>query len=54
LEVDVEQSSWVLSELSEIGIDLKSINKELENDGVAKFIEAFDKLMYALSKKSST
>ena len=52
LEVDVEQSSWVLSELSEIGIDLKNITEELENDGVAKFIQAFDNLMDALAKKS--
>jgi len=54
LEVDVEQSSWVLSELSEIGIDLKSITDDLENDGVSKFIQAYDKLLYALSKKSTT
>lgn len=54
LEVDVEQSSWVLSELSEIGIDLKNITDELENDGVAKFSQAFDKLMDALAKKSAT
>lgn len=50
LEEDVEQSSWVLSELSEIRIDLKSTTQELENDGVAKFIQAFDKLMEALAK----
>jgi transaldolase len=53
LEVDVEQASWVLSELSEIGIDLKSITEKLENDGVAKFIQSFDKLMQSLKKKSS-
>jgi len=50
LEVGVEQSSRVLSELSEIGIDLKTITEELENDGVAKFIQAFDMLMDALAK----
>jgi transaldolase len=54
LEFDVEQASWVLSELSEIGVDLKSITEKLENDGVVKFIQAFDKLMQALKKKSST
>src|SRR5664279_2713662 len=37
LEVDVEQASWVMSELSEIGVDLKSITEKLENDGVGKF-----------------
>jgi len=52
LEVDVEQSSWVLSELSEIGIDLKSITEDLENDGVIKFIQAYDKLLHAISTKS--
>ena len=54
LKDNVEQASWVLSELSEIGIDLKTITDKLENDGVEKFIQSFDKLMYALSKKSST
>jgi transaldolase len=54
LEVDVEQSSWVLSELSEIGIDLKSITEDLENDGVNKFIQAYDKLLHAILTKSST
>jgi transaldolase len=52
LEVDLEQSSWVLSELSEIGIDLTNITEKLENEGVAKFIQAFDKLMDGLKKKS--
>jgi len=54
LEVDVEQASWVLSELSEMNIDLKTITEKLENDGVEKFIQAFDQLMDALKKKSST
>jgi transaldolase len=54
LEVDVEQASWVLSELPEMNIDLPSITENLENDGVEKFVQAFDKLMDALKKKSST
>lgn len=53
LEADVEQSSWVLSELPEIGVELKSITEKLENDGVSKFIQSFDKLMDALAKKST-
>lgn len=53
LEVNVEQASWVMSELSEIGVDMKKITKKLENDGIKKFIDAFDKLMEAISKKSS-
>jgi transaldolase len=53
LEVDLEQASWVLSELSEVGIDIKKVTKALENDGVKKFIKSFDKLVDALIKKSS-
>jgi transaldolase len=53
LEVDLEQASWVMSELSEVGIDIKKVTKALENDGVKKFIKSFDKLMDALTKKST-
>lgn len=41
-----------MSELTELGIDIDSITKKLENDGVEKFIKAFDKLMETLIKKS--
>ena len=53
LEADLEQASWVMSELSEVGIDIKKVTKALENDGVKKFIKSFDKLMDVLIKKSS-
>ena len=53
LEVDLEQASWVMSELSEVGIDIKTITDTLENDGVKKFTKSFDKLMDALTKKSA-
>jgi len=42
-----------MSELTELGIDIDSITKKLETDGVEKFIKAFDKLMESISKKSS-
>jgi transaldolase len=54
LEANVEQASWVMSELSEVGIDMKKITKKLENDGVRQFMNAFDKLMEAITKKSSS
>jgi transaldolase len=38
LKENVEQASWVLSELSEIRIDLNEIANKLEDDGVEKFI----------------
>jgi transaldolase len=53
LELDLEQASWVLSELSEVGIDIKRVTRKLENDGVKKFIKSFDKLMDSLTKKSA-
>jgi len=53
LKADVKQASWVLSELSEIGIDLNEVTAKLENDGVKKFIDAFDKLMGSITKKTS-
>lgn len=52
LKADVEQASWVLSELSEIGIDLNEVTTKLENDGVKKFIDAYDKLMESITKKA--
>jgi transaldolase len=53
LEADLKQASWVLSELSEVGIDIKNITEKLESDGVEKFIKSFDKLLEAVTKKSS-
>ncbi len=53
LDVNVEQASLVMSELTEVGIDIKKITRKLENEGVKKFIKSFDKLMDALTKKSS-
>lgn len=52
LKENVEQASWVLSELSEIGVDLNEVTGKLEDDGVEKFIASYDQLMKALIKKS--
>ena len=48
LESNVEQANWVMSELPEVGIDIKTITKKLENDGVKSFIKAFDQLYKAI------
>ncbi len=53
LEADLELASWVLSELSEIGIDLNEITEKLENVGVKKFIQSYDKLIKAIKTKSN-
>jgi transaldolase len=53
LKENVEQASWVLSELSEVGIDFNEVTKKLEDDGVKKFIASYDQLIKALMMKSS-
>ncbi|MGB8489917.1 MAG: transaldolase [Bacteroidales bacterium] len=52
LEDHIKRACWVMSELTELGIDIDSITKKLEEEGVEKFIKAFDKLMETLAKKS--
>src|SRR5450759_5861245 len=53
LKNHIKRACWVMSELTELGIDIDGITKKLEDDGVEKFIKAFDKLMESISKKSS-
>ncbi|MBU0489096.1 MAG: transaldolase, partial [Bacteroidetes bacterium] len=53
LEVNVEQASRVMTELSEVGININKITEILENDSVKQFTNAFDKLMEAIGKKAS-
>jgi transaldolase len=52
LKNHIKRACWVMSELTELGIDIDKITKKLENDGVEKFIKASDKLMETLTKKS--
>lgn len=54
LEANIEKATWVMSELPEIGIDIKKITKNLENDGIKNFINSFDKLMEDIEKKSTS
>jgi len=53
LKKNIDQASWVLSELSEIRIDLNKVTRKLEDEGVEKFIVAYDQLIKALIKKSA-
>lgn len=48
LDRDVEQAGWVLQRLPELGINLDQVTQQLEDEGVEKFNQAFDKLMKAL------
>jgi transaldolase len=50
LDRDVEQASRVLQHLLELGINLDHVTQQLEDEGVEKFNQAFDKMMNALKK----
>jgi transaldolase len=53
LEQDVAEADWVLAHLPELGISLDQVTQQLEDEGVKKFDQPFDKLMAAIAKKSS-
>jgi transaldolase len=42
-----------MARLPELGISIDKVTGQLEDEGVRKFNEPFDKLMEALTKKSS-
>jgi transaldolase len=52
LETEPEGAHKVLSNLAELGIDLEHFAQQLEDEGVSKFKEPFDKLMESLALKS--
>ena len=53
LEQDVKEANWIMARLPELGISINKVTGQLEDEGVKKFNEPFDKLMEALMKKSS-
>jgi transaldolase len=53
LEQDVKEANWVIARLPELGISIDKVTQQLEDEGVKKFDEPFDKLMEALTRKSS-
>ena len=53
LEQDVKEANWVTAQLPELGVDIDKVTQQLEDEGVKKFDEPFDKLMETLTKKSS-
>jgi len=50
LEHDVEQARWVLERLPELGISIDKVTQQLEDEGVEKFNQPFDKLMKTLEQ----
>ena len=51
LSQDGVQAAGTLRRLSEAGIDLDAVTQQLEDEGVQKFIKAFDVLMNTLKEK---
>lgn len=51
LEQNVEKANWVFQKLPELGIDMGEVTKQLEKEGVQKFIDSFEKLIYSLKGK---
>ena len=52
LEQDVEEARSVLERLPELGISIDKVTQQLEDEGVEKFNQPFDKLMAALGQRS--
>jgi transaldolase / glucose-6-phosphate isomerase len=51
LEEGVEEAREVLRLLPEVGVDLKAITDQLEEEGIEKFSKPFDRLLNALEEK---
>jgi transaldolase len=52
LEQDVQEARWVLEQLPELGISIDDVTRQLEDEGVEKFIKPFDKLMETVTQRS--
>jgi transaldolase len=50
IEREAENSRRLLNELSELGINIDELTQQLEDDGIEKFNQSFDKLMETLQK----
>ncbi|MBI4892132.1 MAG: transaldolase [Acidobacteria bacterium] len=54
LEQDVAEAGRILARLPELGISLDEVTRQLEDEGVEKFNQPFDKLMEVLARASSS
>ena len=50
IEQEVAKARWVLDRLPELGIDIDKVTQQLEDEGIEKFSNSFDKLMETLEK----
>jgi len=53
LDQHLNRACWVISELPELGIDLEKVTQKLEEDGLHKFIDSYDKLISAINERST-
>ena len=51
LETGTNRAHEVLSQLPELGIDMKAVTRQLEDEGIEKFVKPYDKLMDTLEKE---
>ncbi|MFP3869577.1 MAG: bifunctional transaldolase/phosoglucose isomerase [Syntrophobacteria bacterium] len=51
VEIDVEDSRQVFTNLKEVGVNPELVTEHLLNEGVQKFLDPFDKLMATLAQK---
>ncbi|GAP12328.1 transaldolase [Longilinea arvoryzae] len=51
LDLNVADAGQNLKDLAQVGIDLDAVTQQLEDQGVEKFISAFDQLMASLEEK---
>jgi len=49
----LDHARSVLDELPQLGVDLVAVTQQLEDEGVAKFVQPFDKLMQAVQSKQA-
>ncbi len=52
LEQDLTKANWILARLPELDISIDEVTRQLEDEGVEKFNQQFDKLMKTLAQKS--
>ena len=53
LEQDIDEANRIMARLPELGISIDKVTQQLEDEGIKKFSEPFDKLMESLAEKSS-
>jgi transaldolase/transaldolase/glucose-6-phosphate isomerase len=50
LQDDIASSERSLEQLADLGISLEAVTQQLEDEGVEKFIQSFDKLTATLER----